>query len=304
MAVSVPASATSREQEQAAAAAEAAVDAVVNNGMWQSGAVEMPAEEASALWRLDATDGDSDEDVEALDPVVIRAEAPLVEGLRTLLVHHLKRSLASETLSLTVSQAELLEHHLGRLVSYAEKIVHTLAFATRFLAPDSKAESEPRGEASEAQDFVCSPRSSTARSQMSQMSQPPQAKHALSLNDDEILSLYRCAQSEAQKEADWRGLAELPASRTTSAASANPVNDPTTIHGADRSAGDKLAMHLLSQAIQSRGSVVASELVDAAPKGLCCGPQRPVTLTVSGTRPGRSPSERQRPVPWYCGVQG
>lgn len=296
MSVSSVAAATASREHEPTAAVEAAVDAVVTNGLWQPGAVEMSSAEASALWSapLDATDGDSDEDVEALKPVVIRADAPLIEGLRTLLVHHLKRSLASEAISLTTSQAELLEHHLSRLVSYAQKIVHTLAFATRFLAPDDKAESEPRGEASEIQDSARSPQPNTARSQTSQQSQ---AKKALRLNDDEILSLYRCAQTEAQKEADWRGLGELPTSRTTSAGSDNQLND-STVRSADKAAGDSVSerrlaanreyIHMLSKAMQSRGPAVASELVDAAPRGLCCGPQRPVTLTVSADRSNRA----------------
>lgn len=308
MSASAAAATASREQEpsSAEAAAEAAVEAVVNNGMWQpSSAVEMSSAEASALWSapLDATDGDSDEDVEALKPIVIRADAPLIEGLRTLLVHHLKRSLASDTISLTSSQAELLEHHLSRLVSYAQKIVHTLAFATRFLAPEEK-ESEPRAEApSEIQDSARSPPPDTTRSHNSQQSG---AKKALRLNDDEILSLYRSAQNEAQKEADWRGLGELPSSRTLSAASDGHGHD-STVRSADKAAGDSVSerrlaanreyIHMLSKAMQSRGPAVASELVDATPKGLCCGPQRPTTLTVSSARPPGVP-EQQRPTAW------
>mmetsp|Transcript_113436 Transcript_113436/g.315885 ORF Transcript_113436/g.315885 Transcript_113436/m.315885 type:complete len:425 (+) Transcript_113436:278-1552(+) len=78
-------------------------------------------------------------------PLVIQADAPLVDGLRALLVHHLKQSIGSSVVNLSVSQAELLEHHLARLASYAQKIVHTLAFATRFLAKQ-RFESDAAGE--------------------------------------------------------------------------------------------------------------------------------------------------------------
>mmetsp|Transcript_820 Transcript_820/g.2699 ORF Transcript_820/g.2699 Transcript_820/m.2699 type:complete len:372 (-) Transcript_820:81-1196(-) len=171
-------------------------------------------------------------------PLVIEADAPLIDGLRTLLVHHLKRSIGSSIVHLSVSQAELLEHHLARLASYAQKIVHTLAFATKFLARQDAeaAASEPPSAlaasvSSTASGLEGSPPSSAARSgprtgarapsgpmpggsraavpRIPMHTPPPEPKtfrKPLKLRDDEILDLYRSAQAEAAIEADWRGI--------------------------------------------------------------------------------------------------
>eukprot|EP00930_Biecheleria_cincta_P089020 TRINITY_DN78279_c0_g1_i1.p1 TRINITY_DN78279_c0_g1~~TRINITY_DN78279_c0_g1_i1.p1 ORF type:complete len:425 (+),score=62.89 TRINITY_DN78279_c0_g1_i1:272-1546(+) len=140
-------------------------------------------------------------------PLSIPAEASLQDGLRALLVHHLKRSVGSGNISLTTGQADLLEHHMARLASYAQKIVHTLAFATRFLMNDQMslgesqedAQSSPRYAVSNTDDEQCS-------MHMHQEERPPKHKSTLKLKDREIMELFRSAQQEASKEADWRGI--------------------------------------------------------------------------------------------------
>jgi hypothetical protein len=171
-------------------------------------------------------------------PVVIQADAPLVDGLRALLVHHLKRSVGTSVVNLSASQAELLEHHLARLSSYAQKIVHTLAFATRFLckqqldgqSPELDGGSSPRAEGGrETRPAALShgdawgqsgriPASSSAEAAAgnaataaAEASRP--GKKPLKLSDDEIMNLYRSAQAEAAIEADWRGIPGPTASR-------------------------------------------------------------------------------------------
>lgn len=150
--------------------------------------------------------------------LLIQADAPLVDGLRALLVHHLKRSVGTSVINLSASQAELLEHHLSRLASYAQKIVHTLAFATRFL---SKHQFEgDRGEAMDSPHIDSFANRAAAadgtyagsmmgaaeaqQMQAAEVARPP--RKSLKLNDDEILTLYRSAQMEAAIEADWRGI--------------------------------------------------------------------------------------------------
>lgn len=143
--------------------------------------------------------------------LVIPPDAPLVDGLRILLVHHLKRSVGTTVISLSASQAELLEHHLSRLASYAQKIVHTLAFATRFLSKHHlEGDQNETMDATHIDNFARSGMAaegySGAAPQVSavEMQRPP--KRSLKLNDDEIMSLFRNAQAEAAIEADWRGI--------------------------------------------------------------------------------------------------
>jgi len=155
-------------------------------------------------------------------PLMIPAEATLVDGLRAILVHHLKRSVGSNVVSLSTSQAELLEHHLARLASYAQKIVHTLAFATRFLSK-SQGEGGEHAEPPDPGGGYGGPGSAAGCGGGGQPGQmplgggyaqagqeaPPQPrpnKKALKLSDDEILNIYKNAQAEAAIEADWRGI--------------------------------------------------------------------------------------------------
>eukprot|EP00440_Ansanella_granifera_P069466 gb/GFBE01075366.1/.p1 GENE.gb/GFBE01075366.1/~~gb/GFBE01075366.1/.p1 ORF type:complete len:410 (+),score=82.71 gb/GFBE01075366.1/:1-1230(+) len=143
-------------------------------------------------------------------PVVIPADASLLDGLRALLVHHLRRSAGSHVVNLTAGQAELLEHHLNRLASYAQKIVHTLAFATRFLSSQQEPPSYFEGDRGEMASPNVSSRgvdSARAASVADGQEQAPHRTRKLRLRDNEILDIYRSAQQEASKEADWRGIA-------------------------------------------------------------------------------------------------
>eukprot|EP00927_Polykrikos_kofoidii_P005815 TRINITY_DN12315_c0_g1_i1.p1 TRINITY_DN12315_c0_g1~~TRINITY_DN12315_c0_g1_i1.p1 ORF type:complete len:403 (+),score=79.40 TRINITY_DN12315_c0_g1_i1:211-1419(+) len=205
-----------------------------------------PARSLSLTQSLEGSAASVDGDRSVDDqPLVIQADAALVDGLRALLVHHLKRSVGANVVNLSTSQAELLEHHLARLSSYAQKIVHTLAFATRFL---SKQQFEDRNEmdgqlqgggaggggcggghigppGSEALAAVAVaaaaagvpglPVAQTASNggvtfqdsgSEAATPAPKPPKKSLKLNDDEILTLYRSAQVEAAIEADWRGI--------------------------------------------------------------------------------------------------
>jgi hypothetical protein len=109
--------------------------------------------------------------------------------------HHLKRA---EVFELSVSQAELLEHHLDRLASYSEKIVHTISFSHRVFIEAQDVElrakqalQEDRKESSQPEEELARPRK-------------PQKK--LRLDDEELLQIYSEAQQEAELEADWRGI--------------------------------------------------------------------------------------------------
>lgn len=154
---------------------------------------------------LDSARADEQSTAASESALFIPAEATLQDGLRALLVHHLKRSVGSGNISLTTGQADLLEHHMARLASYAQKIVHTLAFATRFLMNDQgllgesqgESESSPRYAISNEDDEQCS---------MEQEVRVPKRKSTLKLRDREIMELFRSAQQEASKEADWRGI--------------------------------------------------------------------------------------------------
>lgn len=161
--------------------------------------------------------------------VVIPADASLTDGLRALLVHHLKLSVDADSVSLSASQAELLEHHMARLASYATKIVHTLAYSTRFLSkhrleedagendgPPPEPSNGRAGAKAAAQQHLAeeSPylssigggRRPAPPTPAPAAAEPKPQRKALKLNDDEILSLYRSAQMEASIEADWRGI--------------------------------------------------------------------------------------------------
>lgn len=75
------------------------------------------------------------------ETLFIPGDASPADGLRALIVHHLKRTLGDGTVALSVSQAELLEHHLARLTSYAQKIIYTFA-CTISQRQDSQEEQE------------------------------------------------------------------------------------------------------------------------------------------------------------------
>jgi len=122
--------------------------------------------------------------------LTIGMEASLLEGLRGLLAIHLRRS---EVMALSESQAELLEHHLTRLSSYSQKIVHTIAFAQRVFAQACEAEETRQAEGEED-------------AQAEKAEEAQKKKKKLKLKDGEILHMYSLAQREAELEADWRGI--------------------------------------------------------------------------------------------------
>lgn len=240
-----------------------------------------------------------DSDREGQPPLIIAADATLIEGLRALLVHHLKRSVASNVISLSASQAELLEHHLTRLASYAQKIVHTLAFATRFLSKQAEgaADSAP----SDAHPFAGQPggmpQNPSAQRPGEQrgpiVQQPPQqqeprpTRKALKLSDDEILSIYRSAQVEAAIEADWRGI-EGPAQGSGS--NRTPGASPATPGMHESPGGDREYLKMLSRALQEPGSspqALTSEMLDPSSGVVCCHPARSGLMldAVAGSSP-------------------
>lgn len=150
-------------------------------------------------------------------PLMINADATLLEGLRSVLAHHLRRSVGTDVVCLSTSQAELMEHHLARLASYAQKIVHTLAFATRFFAQSQRYALDGDGDAMNDHvmgfdDCTQLPRLGAVNGGVTTAPATVEAaachkpKKLLKLNDEEILKLYSTAQVEAEKEADWRGI--------------------------------------------------------------------------------------------------
>lgn len=234
-----------------------------------------------------------------MQPLIISPDATLVDGLRALLVHHLKRSVGSDIVSLSASQAELLEHHLARLASYAQKIVHTLAFATRFL---SKQQDGGDGYPSDPQSFAAggmgggvphNPQyrhddsnlpngAATAQQQPPQEPRPP--RKSLKLSDDEILSIYRNAQVEAAIEADWRGV-EGPAIARQGwtegeGTSRSGISAPPA--GAQESpGGDREYLKMLSRALQEPGRsprALTAEILDPSTGAVCCQPRVPTML--------------------------
>lgn len=238
-------------------------------------------------------------------PLIIQADASLVDGLRALLVHHLKRSVGANTVNLSASQAELLEHHLARLASYAQKIVHTLAFATRFLSKhhfegdhgelESPHTDGGRGHGAGNPGFVDA---SNAQPSPVEVARPP--RKSLKLNDDEILSLYRSAQMEAAIEADWRGIQGPTPSRNSlvdgggtsrSAASTNlTASDGMT----ELKDADQEYLRMLSRALQQPGRsprAFTAELMDPSKDSICCRPGVPTVLNVNGVMGGNGKAD-------------
>jgi len=233
-------------------------------------------------------------------PLVIAADASLVDGLRALLVHHLKRSVGSEVVSLSTSQAELLEHHLSRLASYAQKIVHTLAFATRFLTTKQNGE----GENSQMDGPYYSSggnnphwRPDGGQNTQHPQQPPPEPKvprKSLKLSDDEILNIYKNAQVEAAIEADWRGIqgptrmAYVDGDGTSR--SGNSMN-PSTV--SDSRGGDQQYVKIFSRALQEPGRsprALTAEILDPSKGVVCCHPGHvPVPTILNGGAGKHSP---------------
>lgn len=200
-----------------------------------------------------------------LPDVLIPSGASLLEGLRLLLVHHLRSSAGSDQINLTAGQAELLEHHLERLSSYAQKIVHTLAFATRFL-PQDRSEGDREAHEVEVRSEVSRGGASDPRPQHEvdvKVAAAPK-RSTLRLKDRELLQIYRGAQMEACLEADWRGLVTP---RTTARSDMSLYSDsstrPESLTGDDRAR----VLRTLSEAMRAPGrtpSVLAAEIVETS----------------------------------------
>ncbi|CAE8642524.1 unnamed protein product [Polarella glacialis] len=213
-------------------------------------------------------------------PLVIEADAPLVDGLRILLVHHLKKTVGANVINLTAGQAELLEHHMSRLESYAQKIVHTLAFATRLIAWQQPFETESPLAASNASSRgACSSATDPAEGEPAWKPREPRCPpKKLKLKDEEILDIFRSAQQEAIKEADWRGIEGPTASRSGDDASScrSGASASTAYYTTDGSQDDGRGDYLrvISRAMQQPGRTPESftaEMVDPSQGAMCCG---------------------------------
>jgi hypothetical protein len=229
-------------------------------------------------------------DGQASKSLIIPADATLVDGLRALLVHHLKRSIGSSIVSLSTSQAELLEHHLARLASYAQKIVHTLAFATRFLSKQSTDAAD--GCTSNSQQYpdgggqawaAADANASSAADTQPADSAPRAPRKSLKLSDDEILNIYRSAQAEAAMEADWRGITG-PARQVHSEGdftSRSMGGTPLPRAAAQEArGGDREYLRILSRALQepNRNPGLTAEIMDPSNGAVCCRPGVPTML--------------------------
>lgn len=161
-------------------------------------------------------------------PLVIDADAPLAEGVRALILHHLQRVASTGAPELSEGQTELLEYHVARLAAYANKVVQTLSFATRFFAgpsdTEAAADADSAGGGATCHGGPILPhdgRGGVAAAGVAATmaagepidavahagaAEPRRPRKPLKLSDAEILSLYRTAQMEAAIEADWRGI--------------------------------------------------------------------------------------------------
>jgi len=211
---------------------------------------------------------------------------------------------------LSVSQAELLEHHVARLASYSQKIVHTLAFATSFLARHQfEGENDAgnhQGTAPKAPFASAGLPGGHARESDAVAGSAATAKRQLRLSDGEILALFQSAQQEAAKEADWRGItspapARQPVSMHTVGAAGESIQRHVTTTpcgsgaagGSDR-AQDSTYLHALSHALQqpTHGLVGST----AGPGVACCAPIRVEALPGSALAEQQQQHEQQQRV--------
>ncbi|CAE7563454.1 unnamed protein product [Symbiodinium sp. CCMP2456] len=119
------------------------------------------------------------------DCLCIPSDASLLDGVRLLVLHHLAKGVEDPT-AMTPGQKQLFERHVSQLAGYAEQLKQTLLISPPYLTGGT-APQEPGRDASTS-------------------SCPSEAPRALKLRDSELLEIYRVAQQEAGKEADWRGL--------------------------------------------------------------------------------------------------
>lgn len=119
------------------------------------------------------------------DCLCIPSDASLLDGVRLLVLHHLAKGVEDPT-AMTPSQKQLFERHVSQLAGYAEQLKQTLLISPPYLTGGTALQ-EPGRDASTS-------------------SCPSEAPRPLKLRDSELLEIYRVAQQEAGKEADWRGL--------------------------------------------------------------------------------------------------
>ena len=117
------------------------------------------------------------------DCLCIPFDASLLDGVRLLVLHHLAKGVEDPT-AMTPSQKQLFERHVSQLAGYAEQLKQTLLISPPLIGGVLQ---EPGRDASSS-------------------SCPSEAPRPLKLRDSELLDIYRVAQQEAGKEADWRGL--------------------------------------------------------------------------------------------------
>lgn len=233
-----------------------------------------------------------------ISDILIPAGASLLDGLRLLLVHHLRASAGTENINLTAGQAELLEHHLSRLSSYAQKIVHTLAFATRFLS-SKEAEDAQNGSGGREADVPAASgiRDSGSVAESQEQERRETKRSSLRLKDRELLEIYREAQQEASREADWRGLATP---RTTARSNGSVYSD-SSASKSGVTPGDAQLLRVISEAMQQPGrtpEIVAAEIVQSSSEASCHGCQSQkaraagVSATVRWPRPPPDPGRQ------------
>ena len=122
------------------------------------------------------------------DCFCIPADASLLEGVRLLLSHHLARGVG-DAAALTPSQQQLFERHVQQLASYTERLQQAVLST---MVPDAAAGTGMQQQLEQEAPLTSS---------RSDVEPKP-----LRLRDGELLEIYRMAQQEAGKEADWRGL--------------------------------------------------------------------------------------------------
>lgn len=176
-------------------------------------------------------------DSQILGPSQPLAEMALMDGLRSLLLQQLKAQLSTDSVNLTADENELLQEHVERLHTYSQSIVQTLSVLQlkRGTLPFGLEEEV----AGEPQPMI------QLRSVLPQK--------ALKLNDSEILEIYRTAQLEAGREADWRG--DVSSGLRTSR------------HGLTNLA-DLECLQVVSQAMQKPGQTpegIAAKMIAQAP---------------------------------------
>jgi len=180
----------------------------------------------------------------------IDANATMLDGIRSLLAHHLRNA---DVLCLSESQVELLEHHSARLASYAQKIVQTITFAQHVVSQVTDVQ-----------------RNYQAREPPKEV--PRKKPKKLKLSDGELLSIYGKARREAEKEADWRGLDEnvafdvrsnrMPAMSIQELVLEGSPDGKASVIIESATGGDterKAAIGLLGQALAARDGKVDTE---------------------------------------------